>query len=216
MRGVRLFLCVCLFTMLAGCMISEQIGEPVGRGNSRMAGKDVTIHFDTDFNRILLFGRSALLAGLGIWIFSQWGKSAGGILVGAVLVGVAGWLAIQDYPSLSGYRISVEESGLILNIPSEIEERIPWNEVEALELAGFEYGRVGGGTRITPFGSPQRLVGAELPAWETMTITLAGGQTRRIDLKRLSIEHRQIFAQALIKRAGMVDEDDALPTTGGK
>ena len=39
-----------------------------------------------------------------------------------------------------------------------------------------------------------------------MKLTLAGGQSHLIQLDELSIEHRQIFARALIKRAGLVED----------
>jgi len=194
-----------LLLLLSGCMVSEQIGEPIGRGRHLRPSEDVTIHFDTQFNRILLFGRSAALVGLAFWIFSAFGKKPIAILVAVGAGGFAGWLVINDYPALTDYHIEVAPSGLVLIIPPEPEIRIPWESIETMELAGYEWASVGGGTRLTPFGH-QRVVGVELPDWETMDITLTGGQKHTINLKRLSVEHRQIFSNALIKRAGLVEE----------
>jgi hypothetical protein len=64
MRSCR-FLCVvfCLL-LLSGCMVSEQIGE---------GKQDLTFHFDSDFNLIILFGRSGALGLLAFWIYTAWG-----------------------------------------------------------------------------------------------------------------------------------------------
>jgi hypothetical protein len=186
-------------------MVSEQIGEPIGSGTHRRPSEDVTVHFDTGFNRALVFGRSALLAALAVWIFFTWGKMPISILLGSALLVVAGWLPVKDYPSLTGYRIEVAESGLYLSIPPEPEMEIPWESIEGLKLAGHGYGSAGAIRVATPFGQ-SRTVGVELPAWETMDIILFGGQTYTVNLEALSVEHRQIMAQALIKRADLVEE----------
>jgi hypothetical protein len=171
-----------------------------------MPGKDVTIHFDTQFNRIIIFGRSAGLAVLAFWILSAWRKSPVGILIGAGTLVFAGWLVVKDYPALTGYRIEVVESGLHLNIPPDLEETIPWGSVQSLELAGHEWASIGGGSYMDPLGQQHRKFGVELPDWETMAVT-AGGKTYPLNLKLLSVEHRQIFSQALVKRAGLVKEE---------
>ena len=195
-----------LLLLLSGCMVSEQIGEPIGSGRSRRPSEDVTIHFDTQFNRILLFGRSAALVGLAIWIFSAFGKKPIAILVAVGAGGFAGWLVINDYPTLTDYHIEVAANGLVMSIPPEPEIRIPWESIETMELAGYEWASVGGGTRLTPLGQQQRTAGVELPDLETMDMTLTDGQKHTINLKRLSIEHRQIFSKALIKRARLVED----------
>ncbi len=201
MSTFRIPLIIGLLLVLSGCIVSEQIGEPVGRGRSRMPSKDVTMHFDTDFNKAMVYGRSAAIAGLALWILVAFRKNILAMLLAMALFSVAGWLVHRDYPTMNDYRIVVEESGLHLSIPPDLDTQIPWNAVESLELAGHAWGNVGGGFVMTPMGGMRRQAGVELPDWETMDITLAGGQTHRINLKRLSIEHRQIFAQALIKRS---------------
>ena len=195
-----------LLLLLSGCMVSEQIGEPIGSGHSRKPSEDVTIHFDTQFNLILLFGRSAALVGLAFWIFSAFGKKPIATLVAVGAGGFAGWLVINDYPTLTDYHIEVAANGLVMSIPPEPEIRIPWESIETMELAGYEWASAGGGTRLTPLGQQQRMAGVELPDLETMDITLTGGQKHTINLKRLSIEHRQIFSKALIKRARLVED----------
>ncbi len=203
----KLFLACCLLALTAaGCLMSEQIGEPVGYGTSRLPSKDVTIHFDTDFNRILIFGRSAVLLVIGLWIFSAWGLKPGPIIVGGALIGAAGWFVLKDYPSLKGYRLDVAAEGLTLKVPPDLDTLISWQSIEELELEGFAYGRIGGGTGRNFLGQVYKSAGTELPDWKTMKL-MAGGQTHMIQLDELSIEHRQIFANALIKRAGLVDID---------
>ena len=203
----KLLVACCLLALTAGCLMSEQIGEPVGHGRSRLPAADVTIHFDTQFNRVVLFGRSAALAGIGIWTFLSMGaKKPASILVGAAFLGTAGWLVGKDYPSLTGYRLEVAPAGLTLKVPPDLDTLIPWESVEGLELEGFGYARIGGGTRLMPFGGAVPSAGVELPDWKTMKLIVAGGQSHIIQLGELSIEHRQIFAKALIKRADLVEE----------
>ena len=186
--------------------MSEQIGEPVGYGRSRLPAEDVAIHFDTQFNRVVLFGRSAALAGIGLWIFSSMGAKPGSILVGVAFLGTAGWLIAKDYSSLSGYHLEVAPAGLTLKVPPDLDTLIPWESVEGLELEGFGYARIGGTTQLMPFGGAVPTAGVELPDWKTMKLIVAGGQSHIIQLDELSIEHRQIFAKALIKRADLVGE----------
>ena len=195
-----------LLLLICGCMLSEQIGEPVGQGRSRRPGDDVAIHFDTQFNRVVLFGRSALLVGLALWIFSAFGKSPGSVLVGLAVLGTAGWLFLKDYPSLTGYRVEVSAAGLYLKVPPDLETEIPWGAIEELELEGHAYASISTGTRVTPFGG-RRSTSIDLPAWETMDITLTDGTKHRILLKELSVEQRAIFARALIKGAGLVNQE---------
>lgn len=202
----KMLLAVSLLVLSTGCLVSEQIGEPVGHGSSRMAGEDVAIHFDTDFNRIILFGRSAALVVFALWIFSAWGLKPGPILVGGALIGVAGWLIAKDYPALEGYRLEVAAEGLTLKVPPDLDTLVPFRSIEELELEGFGYARIGGGPQFTGQGMTQS-AGLELPDWKTMKLTLTGGEIHTIQLDELSIEHRQILANALIKRAGLVEAE---------
>jgi hypothetical protein len=174
-------------------MVSEQIGQ----GN-----EDLTFHFDTDFNLIILFGRSAALAALGLWIYNAWKKSIFASLVAVAVLATAGWFFFRDYPSLKSYEVHVLEGGLELNIPPDPQKRIPWDSIETLELEGFEYMTISMGVS-TPFSNAPQL---ELPEWETMEITAGGGQKHTVNLKRLSIEQRQILAGAIIKRAQLVEQ----------
>ena len=200
------FLACCLLVFTAaGCLISEQIGEPVGQGRSRMPSEDVTIRFDTQVNRIVVFGRSAALAGIALWIFFSWGAKPGPILVGVAFLATAGWLIAKDYPSLTGYRLEVAPEGLTLKVPPDLDELIPWESVEGLELEGLGYKRIGGNVHLEGMMLVERTL-LELHDWKTMKLMVAGGQSHTVQLSELSIEHREIFAKALIKRAGLVEQ----------
>jgi len=205
MRIAHLLLLVCLVALTTGCLVSEQIGGPIGHGNSLRPGDDVAIHFDTEFNRILMFGRSALLVVVAAWIFHSWGARAGSILVGGGILVAAGWFFVKGYSTLAGYRVEVAESGLTLKVPPELDEQIPWQNVEGLELEGWGYARIGGSMQYSPLGGATQAA-LELPDWETMKVLVTGGNAFVIDLSKLSIEHRQIFAKALIKRADLVEQ----------
>jgi hypothetical protein len=165
-------------------------------------GREVTIHFDTTFNRILLFGRSGLAALLALWFLSSWSKEAGWVL-GLGSLALAGWLIHHDYPILTNYRVAVLDGGLYLRIPPEPEKQIAWSSIEGMELAGHAWASLGGRHII---GKESRTPYLELPEWETMDILLTGGQKQTVNLKLLSIEQRQIFAMAIVKQANLAEE----------
>ncbi len=118
-----MFLACCLLALTtAGCLVSEQIDEPVGRGRNQKPAEDMAIHFDTQFNYIIVLGRSAALAGLAFWIFSSWGAKPGAIVIGGALLATSGWLLVKGYPALSGYRLEVAPEGLTLKVPPDLDE----------------------------------------------------------------------------------------------
>ena len=208
MKNVRLIPILCLLVLASGCLMSEQIGEPLGQGRTARPNDDVTIHFDTTFNRIVIFGRSALIVAFAVWVFTSFGSKPGSIIVGGTAMAVAGYLFIKDYRALEGYSLEVSAPGLTLRVPGELNAEIPWESVEGIELEGFTYARISGGMQFSPTGGMTKRAGLELPDWKTMRVMVAGGTTHLIKLEELSIEHRQIFAKALIKRANLVDVEE--------
>ena len=78
MRSRHLLGAVVCLLLFSACMVSEQIGQ----GN-----EELTFHFDTDFNLILLFGRSAAVAALALWIFNAWKKSTVAKVIAVVVFG---------------------------------------------------------------------------------------------------------------------------------
>jgi hypothetical protein len=183
-------------SFLSGCMISEQIG--------RMP-QDFTIHFDTDFNRILLFGRSVALAIFAFWLYNALGKKTGAIVAGVIVFGVAGWLFVKDFPALSKYRVEVQGEGLLLNIPPDPQAFIAWNTIETLELAGYEWATVPMPEVMDRFMPKSDDAFTSLPDWEIMDIT-ADGIRYHINLKKLSIEQRTILSRAIVHRGHLVQE----------
>jgi hypothetical protein len=179
---------------LGGCVISEQIGE---------APHDLVFHFGTGVNRVIVYGRSAVLAAIGIWILNAWGKKAGALVVALGLFGVAAWLVYVDYPTLSSYRVGVLDTGLYLNIPPEPERTIDWASVEEMKIEGVEWASIG--APGAPPGMAKSYAWSELPDWKTMELVLENGETHQVDLERLSIEQRQILWRAIARRARLVE-----------
>ncbi len=180
---------LCLFLLSSsGCMISEQEGQD---------REDLTYHFDTEFNRIILFARSGALAAVAVWLFAGSKKNAVPILFGVVFLGAAAWLLIKDYPTLSRYRVQVLGEGLVLAIPPEEEKTLPWGAIEEMSVEGM------GSASEMPRDEFERRL--SLPDWHSMRITVAGGANHEVDLKLLSVEQRQILWRAIARRANLVE-----------
>lgn len=198
MRPNRLSFAIPFLLLLSSCMVSEQIGEEP---------QNLAFHFDTDFNLYLLIGRSGILAAFAYWLFKSWGKSPVPMILGIASLAYAGFLFVQGYPSLKRYRVDVTEAGLTLNIPPDPETYIPWESIEHLELAGYEWMHVPTPGVSNPLGQKRApYAWEELPEWESMAITVAGQGTHTVNLKRLSIEQRQILSRAIVKRAHLIKE----------
>jgi hypothetical protein len=180
-----------LFCLLAlsgaACMISEQSGQDI---------EDLTFHFDTGFNRAVLFGRSSLLAIVGLWFFAGGKRSAVPVLLAVGCIGTAGWLLIRDYPTLHRYRVQVLGNGLVLSIPPESEKTLAWTSIEGMYVEGMGSGAV-------PRDEFERRL--QLPDWHLLRITEAGGATHDMDLRPLSVEQRQILWRAIARRANLVE-----------
>jgi len=159
--------------------------------------EDLTFHFDTEFNRIILFARSGALAAVAVWLFAGSKKNPVPVLIGVVFLGAAGWLLIKDYPTLSRYQVQVLGEGLVLAIPPEEEKTLPWGAIEEMYVEGM-----GSASEIPRDEFERRL---SLPDWHSMRITLAGGATQEVDLKLLSVEQRQNLWRAIARRAQLVE-----------
>ena len=191
--SVRL-LPLCLACLLcAGCMLSDQIGQ---------APQDLTFHFDTDFNRIMVFGRAAGLASIVLWLFAKFKKETA-MLAGIPILVFAGWTVAHDYPSLSAYRIEVAGDALYLSIPPQPPVEIPWESIQQMAVEGESWATVDSGrtTTVNPNGKVEEtnFLWAELPQWKSMTITTDKG-TYDVQLDRLSVEQRQTLWKAIAKR----------------
>jgi hypothetical protein len=173
-----------VLTAAGGCMISEQTGQ--GR-------QDLVFFFDTQFNQIMLYGRSAAIAAIALWVFASFKKKTGPILVGVGILAVALGLFAKDYPRLSRYKVQVLQQELVLEIPPEPEMRFGWEQIEDMYIEG-----VG---PIVPDDSNEIAKMLDLPEWHLLRFGLAGGETHEVNLELLSIEQRQTLWKAIAARA---------------
>lgn len=191
----RLGLAIVVFTLmtsLTGCMISTQEGE---KTHVNAADPDqIVFHFDTPFNKALLYGRSMALLGLAIWFFRTRGSGGGNritIALAIVLaVGAAG-LYFVGHRKVADYRIELAPTGLELNLPARAAAHIDWSDIEGIDGEGEA-------TDVS-FGGPQMWS----TAWESMTIHLRGGERIEMDLEPLSFEQRGTFWRAVARFADL-------------
>jgi hypothetical protein len=199
MPAPRLLLLGFLILLHAGCMLSDQVGQ---------MPQDLTFHFDTDFNRAIVFGRAAGLMAIVFWLFAKF-KSHTAILVGVPILVFAGWTVARDYPSLSGYRIEVRRDSLYLSIPPEPAREIPWESIQEIEIEGESWATVEGGrtTTVNPDGTFQetKYAWSELPQWKTMKL-ITEKDSFLVQLDRLSVEQRQTLLSSIAKRGRLVSD----------
>ena len=189
--------------LAAGCMISEQTGQLVPDGNPRYWDQklgEVTFHFDSTWNRVVVFGRSALLALLALWFIrsESGGKRLLTYAVGIPLLMVAAWLVAKDLPSLRRYKIAALEHGLVIEIPPDPMREVPWTDVQSMLVTGWELKK-----GAPPPGGANPFT--DVPEWERMQVHTSSGDTFDVDLKRLSWEQRQSVWKAIAVRAHLVE-----------
>lgn len=191
MRHLRLVLLLFAACALAGCLMSEQEGER-SHANSPPPER-MAFHYDSGLNRGIVWGRSAALVLLGLWIASLAGKEKKLVAIGLgtlPCVGLAGWLLVQGLGEISGYRIDVETDRLVVRMPGEEQRDFYWEQIDELWVEGTAY-ELGGG----------------LPTFEeydTMELRLTGGESYVVDLTRLSVEQRGTLWQAVVRKAQMI------------
>lgn len=186
LAAVVLLLCLGATT---GCVLSTQDGE-AGHVNSRQPD-EIAFHFDSGFNRGVVYGRSVALVLLGLWVIrfgrTGQGKMAFALLGTLPLTGVAFWLWQQGASTVSDYRIEVTLDVLVVSIPPEPEHVIEWESIEGMYIEGVEY-RVDTGIDT-------------VAEYHYMDLHLDDGTTLPVDLKRLSVEQRGTLWRAIAKRA---------------
>lgn len=197
MRRVILLLLLFLVLGLNGCLISEQVGERTHVNSP--PPDELTFHFDTLYNKIMLFGRSGALLLVGLWAFSSSGKGGGkttGLIIVVAALAGSGWLLKTGWSTVFDYRIEVRNEGLELRIPSQPQQDIGWREIEGIEGEGkaTDVSIPGGGGGHTLKWATQ---------WESLTITLDDGRTRNVDLRPLSVEQRGILWRAIARKASL-------------
>jgi hypothetical protein len=179
---------------MCGCVVSQQEGE---RTHVNAADPDeIEFHFNTAFNRAVLFGRSALLLAFAAWLLPRKGTGSGSIapivLAVAVLIGSA-WLLMTGWSKVFDYRIAVHNDALSLNVPSQSELMIAWSEIEEIEGEGkaLDVTFLDGKGQAMKYASE----------WEDLTITVRGGKQHFVDLRPLSVEQRGVLWRAIARKA---------------
>lgn len=205
-----------LSMLCAGCLVSEQQGTVHTLYNPNQDGStsgEFTIHFDNAYNKGVVFGRSALLALLGLWFVSvELGcrTKTLTLVLGAPALAASAWLLNQDLPTLLRYRINVRAAGLRVEIPPAAAREIVWDQLQGMTVLGHEFPRLGSRDPRPRLG-PRDLRPendspvADIADWRTLDLRLAGGEVLKIDLSRLSLEQRITVFRAIAMRARLVE-----------
>ena len=188
--------CILLTTLLslsAACLLSEQIGE---------RPEDIVLSYDTGLNRLILFGRSALIVAAAIWIVSAWKKSVVALFLSGSLVLAAGWLVERDHSAISGYKLELTGLALVLDLPPEPRREIVWNSIVELSVGGGTFEKA---TRNLILDTTDAC--GELSDWQSISLRLRDGARLTVDLFELSAEQRHFVCNAIVKRAGLREVD---------
>ena len=185
--------------VLAGCMVSAQDGQR-GHYNSPHP-KEIAFHFDTGFNRAVVWGRGLALVGLGLCVVHFAGPARRMAMLVAVtlpLASVGAWLVHDGLQDVSSYRIEVLPDRLHLSVPGEPVTEHPWDSIEGLLVEGTEL-QIRTGVRALD----------SLPDFEMYThfeLHLKDGSLTDVDLRPLSPEQRGTLWQAVVRMAGLVQQ----------
>lgn len=190
--GFALILLV-LLTGTTGCLISTQEGE---RTHVNTAAPDeIVFHFDTSFNRTLLYGRSIALLGIGLWFFRtrNSGSNVLCVVLAVVFVSAAGGWYFTGQRKLTNYRVELAPTGLELQLPSQPTTHIDWADIESIDGDGV--------ARDVSFGGGKGRALQWSTEWQQLTIHLRGGDKVEINLKPLSMEQRGTLWRAVARFA---------------
>ena len=195
MRRLMIPVLLIMVLGLTGCLISTQLGERTGFDSPYP--DEMEFHFDTLFNKFILFGRSATLVLFAYWVLlgrrrADFNSIFWAIAV-AALVG-CGWLLYSDLPTVFNYRIEIRKSQLLLTIPWQPKQVIPWGDIESIHAGEKEW--------KVQYGLVEKGFTWDT-AWEGMTLTLRDGETHEIDLRPLSVEQRGIVWTMIGRKAHM-------------
>lgn len=177
---------VLLLLIGSGCLVSEQAGQ----GN-----EDLLFHFDTQFNRAILFIRSGALALVGLWLLAGSRKKTGPVVVALAFFAGALYLFVADYSKLGRYQVEVLSDGLHVTIPPQPETMLAWTEIEQMYVEGMG--------QVAPGGDAFAQM-LQLPEWHSLELTMSDGARHQMDLEALSMEQRQTLWKAVARRAHLV------------
>ena len=192
--GFALILLV-LLAGLTGCMISTQEGERTHVNSP--APDEIAFHFDTSFNRTLLYGRSMALLGIAVWFFRSRGSSGGVLPIVLAVVfaaSAAGWY-FTGQRTLADYRIELAPTGMELQLPSQPTAHIDWADIESIDGDGV--------ARDVSFGDGKGQALKWSVEWEELIIHLHGGEKVELNLKPLSMEQRGTLWRAIARFADL-------------
>jgi hypothetical protein len=195
--------------LLSACVISTQDGER--RHLNSPHPDEIAFHFDTPFNKVVLFGRSALLLVLPAWVIVARRKGSdilGPAFLALATMVAAGWWLWNGWPRVFEYRIEVLPEVLRIQVPSEPELEIPWEQIQAIDIEGVAYD-VGLGVRGT-----HSIRWA--PEWEDLTIERASGARHDLDLRPLSVEQRGTLWRAISRKAQLGEKMETITPPGGR
>lgn len=203
MRARTLLLCLALSS--TACAVFEQVGRLQPPGNPKFHTDtelgEVTFHFDSTFNKAAIFGRTAALGLLALFVFNAGarGRTLVTTIIAVAVLGAAVWLLVSDLPTLARYEVRVGKHGLDLEVPPEPPRHIEWSELEEMRISGYEWI----GTRQLGTSGPNF---SSLPEWQTMELRLGSDEEIVVDLERLSVEHRQNFWRAIAAHSDLSEE----------
>ena len=178
---------------LTGCLISTQEGER-SHVNSKHP-EEITFHFDTGYNKAVLFGRSAALLLVPLWVFAK--RRGGGntipAIVGVLALGGAVWLLVSGFGTTFDYRIEVANDRLRVDVPQQAAFEVPWNEIESIEGDGK--------ARNVDFGNGEGQALHWATEWQDLKIATTSGRHHEVDLRPLSVEQRGTLWRAVARKA---------------
>ncbi len=178
--------------LLGGCLMSEQDG---------VYPEDVTFHFLSLFNVVILLVRVAVVAACA-W-FAVKLVRLGPVKQLPMLLAVGGiglwfaWLLLGGAASAVSYRISVEQDGLHVSRPLRKDADVPWERIWMVYVEGINWTAQTGTTSrsLLPEGYDEL---------HEMTIYTYDGD-HVIDLERLSPEQRSNLFDAISGQAQLRD-----------
>lgn len=183
-----------LSLLLSGCLFAEQSGEvlphEVYQSKEKALG-ELSFHFRTITNYIFLLARAALFAGAAYLLRREWRASRRQLpilaVLGALSLGAA-WFVGTAAVRVVSYKVAVDDSGLKIHIPFQVDIDEPWSEVVGANVEGKEW-REGSDRLYTE--------------WSKMEVLLSEGRRVSVDLSALGVVERSSFMKAFVHRSKM-------------
>lgn len=180
--------------LTSGCILADQSGQIVPHDvyqHGKQPLGEASFHFRTGLNYASVVGRMVLLAGALVLLRRCWRSSRRQLpvclFVLAMCLGL-GWFAITGASKVWRYKLSVDDSRLVIQIPFQADIDAPWDEVWGVTVEGKQW-REGFDTLYTE--------------WSKIEIVLRGNRRVEFDLDELGVVQRSNFMKALQHRSKM-------------